>query len=107
MREETMQVLAASDLDLGASAATGGFKGEARYAGGPHAGELIIRTKNVFPTTFTAINAIGAVVDAAKELVKRAGTDVFKIDPLDEHEYAEELKRQFREEIEAAKRGPQ
>jgi hypothetical protein len=100
-----MQVLATNELDLGASMGTGGFKGEVRYAGGPHAGELIIRTKNVYPTTFTAINAVGAVVDAAKEMVRRSETDVLRIDPLDEHEYAEELKRQFREEIEAAKRG--
>jgi len=104
VREETMQVLATNELDLGASATTGGFKGEARYAGGAHAGELIIRTKNVFPTTFTAINAVGAVVEAAKELVRRSETDIYKIDPLDEHEYAEELKRQFREEMEQARR---
>jgi len=103
VREETMQVLASNELDLGASQAAGGFKGEARYAGGPHAGELIIRTKNVYPTTFAAINAVGAVADAAKEVIRRSGAGLVKIDPLEDHEYAEELKRQFREEQQKAK----
>lgn len=99
MRPITIQILAANEVDLGASAAVGGFKGEARYAKGTHAGELIIRTKRVFPSTEAACNAVDAVVEAAKAVAD----PTFVIEPLSETEYIAALKKQFDDEAKEKK----
>lgn len=91
MKQITAQILATNELTIGSVMATGGFKGTASYATGPHKGQMIIRTKEAYPTTFAAENRVREIVGVATKAVD----PTVKITPLDEKEYLEELKRQF------------